>query len=154
MRCPFYIEINKGSRVLDAITEPHVQESTAAADAWEVTLTGATILLVPVADINKGSKKRRVYSVIVTKGDQRYAWRYLKNSPTITGPYTKHKAPKDIAYEFSKRHEDKAPRTPLVLAGESLDDVDAADYIEGAEDKDDKITRRDPHSKDNHQKKL
>ena len=140
MRVPFYVGIEVGRRVQDAIPGPRVSASTAGRDSWEVVLPGATMLLVPVAK----AKTRRIFSVLVKRGDQRYAWRYLRGVAAVDGPYTRHGAAKAVKDEMAKmrNRKDGEAGTVLVLAGEDVDTLDELEYVEGASEADDKVQKK------------
>ncbi len=133
-RCPLYVGLEVGiapaSLLPDATT---VQPSTIGGDCWEIAKGGYRALIYKLGVESFQGTSYRIYSVLVTRGEQFKVYRWLKNNaPPLVGPYDLSTAPAKLITFLEGVTSDGVAGSPVVLSGEDRAYQDSLQYVEGA----------------------
>lgn len=86
MRCPLYFGVAVGLRIGDLLPDA-VTVRSSTAGGYELAKGDYEALAILLGRATLGGTTYRVCSLLVTKGDQRKAYRWLRSKPAIQGPY-------------------------------------------------------------------
>lgn len=141
MRCPLFIGIPQGTPPALALPDA-TRTRRSSAGGWELRKGRFAALAIKLGTRTVGGTLYRVFALMVTHGNQRKVYRWLKGSAQIAGPFTRHNAPAPLIAMLRERNATRdldgniitlgEALSPVLLAGEVQAEADDLDYIEGA----------------------
>lgn len=132
MRVPLFIGIDSSISAKSVLEDIDVEIRPSTAGGWELIKNNYEALVFLLGTKSVGGTNYKVYLIMVYKGDQRNVYRFLKNKVDLIGPYTLSNAPAQLLTFLGELDGSGVPKSPIVIAGESLDIVDVLNYTEGA----------------------
>lgn len=134
MRCPLYIGIAVGTPPASVLPDAtRVRPSTAG--GWELQKGPHEALAIELGKATVGATTYRVFSLLVTAGDQRRVHRWLDAQPAIVGPYDLETAPAALITFLRAITGTVAPGMPppVCIAGEDPARLASLRYMVGTD---------------------
>jgi len=143
MRCPMIIAVEQSVTGEQALPDvDSITSSTAGPGCFLLRKGEHSALAYQLGRVAAGGTTYRVFAILARRGDQRRVYRFLK-SQSVMGPYTRRNAPGALVTflrELNAEQDEDGnivalgpARVPIAWAGESVEELDQVDYVEGAD---------------------